>query len=330
MVSTIDTIDLDGDEEIDIRGWIRTFADSGKPIYVGIYTSFRHEDRGYVSVGFPIPSANFTATLLPRNAGEHDLAADLAHRARRSPGHYLSSVDSERDALTVLKLLAFQEQIHVYVADGELQDRPQLLARRPALPDAALRDRAPRAGPLTRRRPPRAGVGLDSRDALRPPPPPSRPARSSSGPRARSRSSRGRASSSGPGATSSTSRSASPTSPRPRTSPRRRSPRSARARPATARRAGIPELREAAAAELSRTRGVPIGARARPRRQRGQAVPVLRRAGDLRARRRGDLPRPRLPDLRVGDPLRRRDARPARRCARPTTSRSRSTSSPRA
>ncbi len=73
MVSTIDTIDLDDDEVIDIRGWIRTFADSGKPIYVGIYTSFRHEDRGYVSVGFPIPSANFTATLEPRNTGEHDL-----------------------------------------------------------------------------------------------------------------------------------------------------------------------------------------------------------------------------------------------------------------
>ncbi|MEA2244149.1 MAG: hypothetical protein QOD24_3705, partial [Solirubrobacteraceae bacterium] len=39
LVSTFDTIDLDGDEEIDIRGWIRTFADSGRPIYVGIYTS---------------------------------------------------------------------------------------------------------------------------------------------------------------------------------------------------------------------------------------------------------------------------------------------------
>ena len=120
MVSTIDTIDLDGDEEIDIRGWIRTFADSGKPIYVGIYTSFRHEDRGYVSVGFPIPSANFTATLLPRNAGEHDFA--LTSRTELAfPGHYLSSVDSERDALTVLKLLVFHEQIHVYVADGELK-----------------------------------------------------------------------------------------------------------------------------------------------------------------------------------------------------------------
>ena len=120
MVSTIDTIDLDGDEEIDIRGWIRTYADSGKPIYVGIYTSFRHEDRGYVSVGFPIPSANFTATLLPRNTGEHDLLltsrTDLPYT-----GHYLSSVDSDRDALTVVKLLYFQEQIFVYVADDELK-----------------------------------------------------------------------------------------------------------------------------------------------------------------------------------------------------------------
>jgi hypothetical protein len=120
MVSTIDTIDLDGNDEIDIRGWIRTFADSGKPIYVGIYTSFRHEDRGYVSVGFPIPSANFTATLLPCNAGEHDLV--LTSRSELAyPGHYLSSVDSERDALTVLKLLYFQERIFVYVAGGDLR-----------------------------------------------------------------------------------------------------------------------------------------------------------------------------------------------------------------
>jgi hypothetical protein len=120
MVSTIDTISLDGDEEIDIRGWIRTFADTGEPIYVGIYTSFRHDDRGYVSVGFPIPSANFTATLLPRNTGEHDFV--LTSRSDLEfPGHYLSSVDSERDALTVLKLLYFQEQIFVYVTDGELK-----------------------------------------------------------------------------------------------------------------------------------------------------------------------------------------------------------------
>src|SRR5512133_3726832 len=120
MVSTIDTIDLDGDEVIDIRGWIRTFADSGKPIYVGIYTSFRHDGRGYVSVGFPIPSSNFTATLEPRNEGASDLV--LTSRSDLPfPGHYLSSVDSERDALTVIKLLSFEERIHVYVRDGELR-----------------------------------------------------------------------------------------------------------------------------------------------------------------------------------------------------------------
>jgi hypothetical protein len=119
MVSTIDTITLEGNDEIDIRGWIRTYADSGKPIYVGIYTSFRHQNRGYVSVGFPIPRANFTATLLPSNAGEHDFV--LTSRTELDfAGHYLSSVDSERDAITVLKLLYFQEEIFVYVADGEL------------------------------------------------------------------------------------------------------------------------------------------------------------------------------------------------------------------
>ena len=37
------------------------------------------------------------------------------------PGHYLSSVDSKRDALTVLKLLSFDEQIHVSVTGGELK-----------------------------------------------------------------------------------------------------------------------------------------------------------------------------------------------------------------
>ena len=120
MVSTIDTITMEGREEIDVRGWVRTFADSGKPIYVGIYTSFRHEDRGYVSVGFPIPNANFTATLLPRNAGEHDL--ELTSRSDLViPGSLPELVDSERDALTVLKLLYFQERIYVYVVDGELK-----------------------------------------------------------------------------------------------------------------------------------------------------------------------------------------------------------------
>ena len=48
--------------------------------------------------------------------------------------------------------------------------------------------------------------------------------------------------------------------------------------------------------------------RQRRRRARRQAVPVLRRARDLQPGRRGHLPEPRLPDLRVRDQLGRRDA----------------------
>src|SRR6516164_955213 len=54
-------------ETVAVRGWIRSRADTGEPIYVGIYTTYRHEGRGYVSVGFPLPQASFTATLLPRS-----------------------------------------------------------------------------------------------------------------------------------------------------------------------------------------------------------------------------------------------------------------------
>jgi hypothetical protein len=117
MVSTIDTLSFDG-EAIDVRGWIRTFADTGDPIYVGIYTSFRHEDHGYVSVGFPIPSSNFTATLEPRHVDGDGLLL-TSKSGLEYPGHYLSFVDD--GDFTVLKLLAFHEEIHVRVEDGELK-----------------------------------------------------------------------------------------------------------------------------------------------------------------------------------------------------------------
>ena len=90
----------------------------------------------------------------------------------------------------------------------------------------------------------------------------------------------------------------------------RRRRRCATATRTTARRPGMPELREACAAYL-RARAGSRSTRPRAGRARREAVPVLRRARDLRPRRRGHLPEPRLPDLRVGDPLGRGDARAA-------------------
>jgi hypothetical protein len=118
--SRIDTIDLDADDVPDVRGWIRSFADTDAPIYVGIYTTYRHEGRGYVSVGFPLPQGSFTATLAPRarQGGGLTLSSrsDLEH-----PGHYLTYVDPQTRDLTVLAVQGFAEQLDVYVHHGELR-----------------------------------------------------------------------------------------------------------------------------------------------------------------------------------------------------------------
>lgn len=118
VTSYIDTIESDADDTT-IRGWVRVFADSGDPIYVGIYTTFRHEDRGYVSVGFPLPNANFTATLQPFNSREHDFLLS-SHTDQAFPGHYLSAFENESDEISVVQLNTFGEEIDVYVKDEQL------------------------------------------------------------------------------------------------------------------------------------------------------------------------------------------------------------------
>ena len=80
--SRIDTITgLPGRSET-IRGWIRSAADTGEPIYVGIYTTYRHSGYGYVSVGFPLPQASFTATLAPSARPGGRAGAEQPQRAR--------------------------------------------------------------------------------------------------------------------------------------------------------------------------------------------------------------------------------------------------------
>ena len=117
--SRIDTIDVDDDDVPDVRGWIRSFADTDAPIYVGIYTTYRHDGRGYVSVGFPLPQASFTATLVPRARDGGGLVltsrSDLGH-----PGHYLTYIDPQTRDLTALAVKGFAEELDVHVDDGEL------------------------------------------------------------------------------------------------------------------------------------------------------------------------------------------------------------------
>lgn len=118
VVSWIDTIDIDDDGVPDFRAWVRAYEDSNEPLFVGIYTTVRHGDTGYVSVGFPLPAGSFTATLLPSHLEGDGLA--LSSRQGAFQGHYLSAIDPESGEVTVAKLEAFDEEIEVYVIDGAL------------------------------------------------------------------------------------------------------------------------------------------------------------------------------------------------------------------
>jgi hypothetical protein len=121
--SRIDTIsDVEG--TVSVRGWVRSFADDDEPIMLGIYTTYRHQGRGYVSVGFPVPDGSFTATLLPRArpGGGLVLTSHAADPSDDHAGHYLTYVDPADQRLTALAVPGFGEQLDVYV------DRDQLRA----------------------------------------------------------------------------------------------------------------------------------------------------------------------------------------------------------
>jgi hypothetical protein len=115
-------------EVVAVRGWIRSRADTGEPIYVGIYTTYRYQGRGYVSVGFPLPQASFTATLLPQGrpgAGNgpgngQGLVLD-SRSALDQPGHYLTYIDPQTAELTTVAVRGFAERLDVYTEAGELR-----------------------------------------------------------------------------------------------------------------------------------------------------------------------------------------------------------------
>jgi hypothetical protein len=117
--SRIDTVTgVEG--AVSVRGWIRSFADDDEPIMLGIYTTYTHGGRGYVSVGFPVPEGSFTATLLPRPRPDRGLT--LTSRVLDGQaGHYLTYIDTAADELTALAVPGFEEQLDVYVDNGTLR-----------------------------------------------------------------------------------------------------------------------------------------------------------------------------------------------------------------
>ncbi|MBB5868457.1 hypothetical protein F4553_001836 [Allocatelliglobosispora scoriae] len=117
--SRIDTIS-DAAGAVGVRGWIRSFADTDEPIYVGIYTTYRRDGRGYVSVGFPLPQSSFTATLTPQPRPGGGLIL-TSESDLDQPGHYLTYVDEKSRRLTALVIPGFAERLDVYAEGGTLR-----------------------------------------------------------------------------------------------------------------------------------------------------------------------------------------------------------------
>ena len=119
LESHIDTIGFNDGKTLDLRCWVRVYRQSRLSLYVGFYTTLRHNDRGYVSVGFPLPFASLTSTLRPTNRG-----ARLLLRTRREDGtvagDYISLLNPLTDRLTVFRIPRFHEEIEVFVENGEL------------------------------------------------------------------------------------------------------------------------------------------------------------------------------------------------------------------
>lgn len=120
VVSVIDPLTTDDARPATLRVWIRSYATSGEPLYVGVYNTYRHHDAGFVSVGFPLPSGNFTATLHPSNGTNGALYLRSFGGDSGHPGHYLSAVEPD-GRITVVRIPALSEEIHVYDDDGRLQ-----------------------------------------------------------------------------------------------------------------------------------------------------------------------------------------------------------------
>ena len=99
-----------------VTDWARTTRQVPELRFVNHF----HDDRGYVSVGFPLPQSSFTATLVPRARAGGGLVL-TSRSALPHPGHYLTFIEPKSRDLTTLGVPGFKEELDVYVADGELR-----------------------------------------------------------------------------------------------------------------------------------------------------------------------------------------------------------------
>jgi hypothetical protein len=122
LESHIDSIDINHDKIVDLRGWVRTYSNTDVTVYVGIYTTINLSDGAYVSVGFPLPDSNLTATLVPMNRRNHGFLLKSRKWHSRYAGDYIALLDDTvvPARISAFRIRGFREEIEVYVRQEQL------------------------------------------------------------------------------------------------------------------------------------------------------------------------------------------------------------------
>jgi hypothetical protein len=59
------------DGRINVRGWIRTYSNTGEAVYVAAYAHHSFEGQTYMNIAFPLPGGNLTSILRLEAMGGH-------------------------------------------------------------------------------------------------------------------------------------------------------------------------------------------------------------------------------------------------------------------
>lgn len=110
------SIDDAADGRADVRGWIRTDAETGRAVFVSAYSTHEYDGETFTNVALPLPGGSLTAVLRwdELDAGDGSTGVELQSRPRQAggdPGVYFTTA---RAAVR----LPIHERFRVWPADA--------------------------------------------------------------------------------------------------------------------------------------------------------------------------------------------------------------------
>lgn len=122
--SRIVPLDPGRDGRIGARGWVRSFAHDGSPMYVAAYATHVHDGVAYMNIAFPLPFGNLTSVLrmdeLPLGGAEIGIELTTRHPPRTPSDAGIWFVARGIGAIR----LPMQESIDVWAASTRVSPHP--------------------------------------------------------------------------------------------------------------------------------------------------------------------------------------------------------------